>query len=203
MGKYTIIDKYPKGNRDYKTATISYQVSGYGSDIFKAEMIYINNEDITTYAFLSNNKYIHINTDEDKNDFCNEIKLFQKGGSYRKTHPIIKSQSMILRDKKHKLEAELSNLDKKIREAEDIERKQKFKSYKDDIDYESLNTYVDLLTTAFKPNDRYYIKPIMHIWDGYKLEVWDKILNKPVYMGVTKEDGDILFRDLKDYEIKM
>lgn len=202
MSKYNIIEKYPKGNNEYKTATISYQVAGYGSDIFKAEMVYINSEDITTYAFLSTNKYLHIDTEEDRNEFCEEIKLFQKGGSYRKTHPIVKSQSMILRDKKRKLEEEISDVDRKIREAEEIERQQKFKSYKDDIDYKSLQEFAKSIVKALDHSNRYYLVPVMHIWDGYKLEVWDKQLNKPVYIGVLKEDG-VTFRDLKDYEIKM
>ena len=202
MGKYNIVDKYPKGNNEYKMATISYQVDGYGSDIFNAEMIYINNKNITTYAFLSTKTYPHIDTDEDKDEFWNEIKLFQKGGSYRKTHPIIKSKSMSLKDKKHKLEDELCKLDAEIRDAEEQERQQKFKSYTSDIDYDSLYKFTENVTTVLNDNSRYYIVPILHIWDGYKLEIWDRQLNKPVYMGVLKE-SNITFRDLKDYEIKM
>ena len=202
MGKYNIIDKYPKGNNEYKTATISYQVEGYGSEIFKAEMVYVNSEDITTYAFLSTNTYLHIDTDKDRNEFCEEIKLFQKGGSYRKTHPIVKSQSMILRDKKRKLEEEISDVDRKIREAEGQERQQKFKLYTKDIDYDSLHEFVEKIVTAIDNSSRYYIVPVMHIWDGYKLEVWDRQLDKPVYIGELNKNGTV-FRDLKDYEIKM
>lgn len=202
MSKYNIIEKYPKGNNEYKTATISYQVAGYGSDIFKAEMVYINSEDITTYAFISTNKYLHIDTDEDRNEFCEEIKLFQKGGSYRKTHPIVKSQSMILKNKKRKLEEEISDVDRKIREAEEIERQQKFKSYTEDIDYNSLQEFVKKIAIALDNSNRYYIVPVMHIWDGYKLEVWDRQLDKPVYIGELNKNGTV-FRDLKDYEIKM
>ena len=202
MSKYNIIEKYPKGNNEYKTATISYQVAGYGSDIFKAEMVYINSEDITTYAFISTNKYLHIDTDEDRNEFCEEIKLFQKGGSYRKTHPIVKSQSMILKDKKRKLEEEISDVDRKIREAEEIERQQKFKSYTEDIDYNSLQEFVKKIAIALDNSNRYYIVPVMQIWDGYKLEVWDRQLEKPVYIGELNKNGTV-FRDLKDYEIKM
>ena len=165
-------------------------------------MVYINSEDITTYAFLSTNKYLHIDTEEDRNEFCEEIKLFQKGGSYRKTHPIVKSQSMILKDKKRKLEEEISDVDRKIREAEDIERQQKFKSYTEDIDYESLQEFVKKIATVLDNSNRYYIVPVMHIWDGYKLEVWDRQLDKPVYIGELNKNGTV-FRDLKDYEIKM
>jgi len=201
MGKYVIVDKYPKGNNEYKTATISYQVDGYGYEVFKAEMIYIDSEDITTYAFLSTNKYWHIDTQEDRDEFCNEIKLFQKGGSYRKTHPIIKSKSMELKEKKSKLNDELCKLDKEIREAEEDERQQKFKVYAEDINYNSLVPFVSNLSKALT-DKRYYVVPVMHIWDGYKLEIWDRQLNKPVQIGVLKEDG-VTFRDLEDYEIKM
>lgn len=202
MGKYTIVTKSPKGNDACKVSTISYQVEGYGSDIFSAEMIYIHNKDISTYAFLSTKTYPHIDTDEDKDEFWNEIKLYQKGGSYRKTHPIIESQSMVLKHERRKLEDELADINNKIRDAEEQERQQKFKIYNKDIDYDSLNEFTKNIESVLNTDSRYYLIPVMHIWDGYKLEVWDKKLNKPVYIGVLKENG-VTFRNLYDYEIKM
>lgn len=204
MSKYTIIDKYPKGNKHNCISKIQYQVAGYGTAVFEIQLIYIDipSEGQSRYVFLSDRVGEHIDSNEDKDVFLQELAIYQKGGSYRKTHPVVKSQSMLLRDKKRKLEEELSDLDRKIREAEDIERQQKFKSYKEDIDYATLLDYTNRLADAINSNDRYYVKPIMHIWDGYKLEIWDKQLDKPVSMGIV-EGNKIKFRDLDDYEIKM
>lgn len=203
MSKYTIIDKYPKGNNHNKSSIISYQVDGCGSDIFKAKMIYVDNK-VTgvSYAFFSEEDYQHINTSEDRMEFCNEIKEFQKGGSYRKTHPIKKSEAFLLKEKRNELDAEIRNIDKEIREAEEKERKQKFSTYKLDIDYESLNIYIEGIKSALNNSDRYYIEPVLHIWDGYKLMIKDKELNKPVYVGVIDNDG-VRFREIEDYEIPM
>ena len=89
-------------------------------------------------------------------------------------------------------------------EAEAEERKQILSTYKDDIDYKSLNEYVDKLSKlVFNSSSRYYIKFVMHIFDGVKLEIYDKELQKIVYMGILKEDGSVTFRDVEDYELNI
>lgn len=205
MSKYTIISKSPKGNKENYVHKIKYQVAGYGTNVYETHLMYLNlrDEGGCRYVYLNDRIGEHIDSNEDKDEFLKELSKFQKGGSYRKANPIKKSQSMILRDKKRKLEADLSDLDRKIREAENIERQQVFKSYKEDIDYNTLTEYTDGLAKIINSNDRYYMKPIMHIWDGYKIEIWDNQLNKPVYIGVIDKDNKISFRDLDDYEIKM
>lgn len=204
MGKYTIVEKYPKKNIENKDVTISYQVKGYETEIFKADMLFIDNkESVKTFAFLEGRKYPHINTVDERMEFCREIKEFQKGGSYRKKHPINKSKSMLLKEKKEKLQEEISGLEKQIWEAESEERQQRFLKYNKDIEYDSLNQFINSLAEVLNNNKRYYIKPVMHIWDGYKLEIWDTILDKPVCIGeIDMNTNKVKFRDLKDYEIK-
>lgn len=204
ISKYTIVSKSVKGNRIYADTEIRYQVRGYGNEIFKADMLYIKGGDNydSGYAFLDGKKYKHIETPTDRQLFKEAISDYQKGGSYRKTHPIEKSQSMILKERKADLEKELSSVRDKIYQAEQKEREQKYKSYKDDIDYESLNNFTSKLDNLLSTNTRYSLKPDLNIWDGYRIIITDTELEKPVSVMIL-DGSKVTFRDLKDYEIPM
>lgn len=93
---YNIISKYPKGNKLYTTFTIQYQVDNK-SDIYEVSMVCLKMDDDFIYAFIQdkdcpvygikgkNPKYIE--TDEDKKQFGNEVKLFQLGRFIQKNTP--------------------------------------------------------------------------------------------------------------------
>ena len=192
MSKYNIISKSFKGNIENKTCVIEYQVDGYGAERFTTSLVYIELKDKAgpRYVWLADGMGKHIDTEEDKKNFLNEFEQYQKGGSYRKTHPIIYTEIENLKREKQKLQSRLTSVESDIRRAEDAVRRKKFSNYTDDIDYD-------------KPNDRYYIDIIQHMWDGIKFMVMDKKLNKAVKVGMYDADKGIRFRDLYDYEIKI
>ena len=99
---YNIISKYPKGNDRRKTYNIKYQVDNQ-PEIYEVTMIYVElRDEKPKYVFLlvkdpeyktfrlagNNPKYVE--TSHQKDIFIEEVRKFQKGGSYRKTHPIIR-----------------------------------------------------------------------------------------------------------------
>ena len=204
ISKYTIVDKSHKGNKKYDVTKVRYQVRGYGYEIFTADMIYIEDEDYHQggYAFLGDKKYKHISTPTDRKLFCEAISDYQKGGSYRKTHPIVESNSMILKRRREELKNELSSIDRKIMSAENKEREEKYQVYADDIDSDSLNEFTSKLESVLNSSTRYKLKPLLHIWDGYKVQIMDTELEKPVSMMEINENK-VSFRSLKDYEIPM
>lgn len=202
MSKYIIVSKSPKGNKTNCAHIVQYQVEGFDTEIFETQLFYLSSptEGEPRYVYFGDKMGKHLDTNEDRDEFLVEFAKYQKGGSYRKTHPIKLSKSMQLRARQKQLRDELSQLDHDIIQADEEERQEKFKTYKNDIDYTSLNKYLDEVATAIK-SDRYYLNPVMHIWDGYKIEVIDKVLNKPVYIGELGKNG-IKFRDIDAYEIK-
>ena len=205
MSKYNIISKSFKGNIENKTCVIEYQVDGYGAERFTTSLVYIELKDKAgpRYVWLADGMGKHIDTEEDKKNFLNEFEQYQKGGSYRKTHPIIYTEIENLKREKQKLQSRLTSVESDIRRAEDAVRRKKFSNYTDDIDYDTLDKYIEGFTETFKPNDRYYIDIIQHMWDGIKFMVMDKKLNKAVKVGMYDADTGIKFRNLYDYEIKI
>jgi len=203
MSKYTIISKSLRGNRENQVCTVYYQVKGYGATRFQTDLIYLNLTDELgpRYVYLSDRIGKHIETDEDKEVFLQEVYEYQKGGGYRKTHPIIMTNVEVLQKEKRELKDRLLSIDSEIYKAENELRELKYSNYRDDIDYMSLGKYTDKLKEALLPDDRYYIKLVQHIWDGIKFVVMDKELDKAVQIGIYNIDKGIKFRDLESYEI--
>ena len=204
ISKYTIVDKSNKGNNKYNITQIRYQVRGYGYEIFKADMMYIEDEDYNKggYVFIADRKYKHIETPTDRQLFCEAISDYQKGGSYRKTHPIVESQSMILKRRREELKSELSSIDKKIWDAENKEREEKYKVYMEDVDLDSLNAFTEKLKEVLDSNTRYKLQPRLRLFDGYSIEIYDTELEKPVSI-IVLDGTKPTFRNLKDFEIQL
>ena len=132
MGKYNIINKSPEGNKLYKDYIVKYQVNN-DPKIYEVDMVCIKYEEEIRYAFLEqpNSKLkgenpMFIDTKEDREEFVQEIKKYQMGSSYRKTHPIAYSE-------KDKLKNEMKELQKRISEIELKERNDRIKDYKNKI----------------------------------------------------------------------
>lgn len=98
MGKYNIVSKYPKGNpKHHRTnSKVGYLVEG-SSKVHYCDMVYLDVWGLKKYAFLEKTKkaipnthcgYYGIVDNDDATEFVEEITKFQKGGSYRKTHPL-------------------------------------------------------------------------------------------------------------------
>lgn len=117
MGKYNIINKSPEGNKLYKDYIVKYQVNEQ-PEIYEAKMVCINYEGDIRYAFLDDGQPLSFIDDDNekieranKQEFVDEIKKYQKGSSYRKTHPIAYSEKDSLKNQIKELQAKLAKIE--------------------------------------------------------------------------------------------
>ena len=204
MSKYNIIEKYPKGNDRNVTYNIKYQVDNK-PDIYEVDMLYLGLQDTPKYVFLTigrddnarlqgkNVQYIDNNADRE--EFISEISKYQLGGSYRKTHPIIKSKTDELKDEISKYQDKISMLERELREVTELEKEKKFANYFKDIDLVGLDTCIEQIKAAFS-SDKYYLMGIeYHIWEGYRVFICDRKTCKKVKAIIIKDDN-LEFRDI-------
>ena len=202
MSKYTIVHKSCKGNKANTVCTVEYQVEGYATSVFKTELLCLKNaENKYFYAFLDGRVGPHIDTSEDKAKFLDEFYEYQKGYSYRVKNPIKKSIRDNLEEEITSLESQLEKAKLRLREYDSEQHKLAFEHYKEDIDEVSLNSYIFNVSQAINANSRYYLNPIIHLFDGYKLEVIDRELKRIVKIGEISKAG-VVFRDLNEYEYR-
>ena len=97
MGKYIIVDKNRKGNTRGQSYEITYQLSDTDTKMYKVNLVcYSIIDNDYKYVFIAGQNGYQIDTPEDKEEFLNELYEYQKGGSYRKTHPIkLSDEAMI------------------------------------------------------------------------------------------------------------
>lgn len=116
--KYNIVSKKPKGKKNNVIYTIEYQI-GKSPEIHTIKMLnidFIHQSDewkfAQGWAFLDGKESSIIFEDnEDRKEFLREFIAFQKGGSYRKTHPIMYSEKENIKMQIEKLQKELSNIE--------------------------------------------------------------------------------------------
>lgn len=160
MSKYTIVGKSGRGNIGGSVYEIAYQVEDY-SGTYKADFICLGALEGRKgrYAFLEGNEYPFIITKQDREEFLEELKAFQLGASYRKTHPIKKSSLEVLREKKKEYLSEIDKINDKIEQEENRLKQQKAKEYLSDIDRNSLYDFESKLKTIFFDDCRYILLP--------------------------------------------
>lgn len=203
MSKYIIVEKSAPGNQAGSVYTISYQVDGYGHVQFKTDLYCLRAEECNVrYCWLEGSIGPHINTAEDKAEFLEEFYKFQKGGSYRKTHPIARCNVQMLEAKKRELQKQVEQLEKDIRDESRKLRESILNQIQEKIDKPSLDTFVNDLKMVFENNPRYYVEFESHIFLGSYLVVWDKVLNHKIKRIYLKENG-IAVEDLDIDNIKI
>lgn len=205
MGKYVIVSKDRPGNQAGKIYEIEYQVAGYGTTRFKLDLFCRGIVDgKMAYCYLSERPTEHINDNSDRDEFLEEFYKFQKGGSYRISNPILKSEVELLKETITLKKDELYDLEKNLREAEYKAKQDKLSHYYDDVDRESLDEYVSSLINAMTLDKRYKITSTdFHIWDGYRIFVEDILLRKIVKIIQVKSNGSIISRDLDEDNMKL
>jgi len=201
MSKYIIVSKNIPGNKDGEIYTIEYQVVDLGYTIFKTSLFCLGYRDgIMKYCWLEGKIGPHLETNELREEFLKEFYEFQKGGSYRKLHPIIKANKDDLISQKNALKEQLTQLERQIQLEEDLELTNKLKTYFDDVDLVALNDYLKTLANAVN-NKSYYLKPVVHVFTGSALIVYDRVLDKPVKrIKITKQGLEIY--DLEKDDIR-
>lgn len=200
MSKFIIVDKDKSGNKKGERYTVTYQIEDTDCERHTVDLYCISSSPVR-YCYISGKYGVGLNTDKDRDEFLNEFYKFQKGGSYRKLNPIKYKKSELIQQQINEQEDLLYTLKKELDEAKQLERKEKFKNYYNDVDIDGLNKYVDKIQKAFS-SERYYVSGIeFNIWEGHRLFIYDKDLNKAVKI-ITIRDDVIKVRDLDENDMK-
>lgn len=197
MSKYIIVSKSPEGNQYGKSYTITYQLCD-DTTMYKIDLYCYNKiKNRYDYCYIDGHTGYGVETEEDKNEFLMEFYKFQKGGSYRKTHPVQYSEEDQIKFKIKEKENEIYELKNELETAEYNRKQQKFVGYYDNVDRQGLNNYISSLRSVAFDNNRYCIHNAeYHIWEGHRLYVYDKQLNKDVLVLVYDKDKGFITRDL-------
>lgn len=150
MGKFNIISKYPKGQVGNTKYVFKFQIDNKPK-IYSIDMVYLDfreDEKEHTWAFMSGKDSEWISP-EDRKEFIEEIPKFQKGGSYRKTHPIAYSDIESLRLEISKKQSEIYELNKKIDNLKYEKSKEFISKYRDNIDEDRLKKFEDGLDDLY------------------------------------------------------
>lgn len=201
MSKYIIVSKSGRGNMRGSVYTITYQVENYSGN-YKCDMYCMGTLEGRKgkYVYLEGNEYPFIITKDDKDDFIEQIKLFQEGSSYRKAHPIKKSDLDILIDQKKEYEEKLDDIEDKIEKEKYKLFKQEIKDYQTNIDKDSLFEFESKFKELFYDGCRYILLP-----DNFSINqnmwVYDTKLKKIVKV-YEMHNHKILSREPLESEIK-
>lgn len=200
MSKYIIVSKSGKGNKPGKEYVINYQVNT-DAVIYKCTLYCFGKEGrIGKYAFIEGWTYPQIETTEDKNDFIEELKAFQKGSSYRKTHPLNEDELMKLQKMKNEYLAKVSDIDNQIADIKTKNLQNNINNYRKNIDTKSLNCFQDKLFKLLINSNYTLAKCDVIIPGRSDLVIIDKKSNLPVKI-IDIYSDTIDFEDLSDYEI--
>lgn len=129
IGTFTIISKEPKGQKSNTIYTVTYQRSGK-PEIYYAKMLWLDfRKDSPTWAFMDGREAQQL-TSAERKEFVEEMPKFQKGGSYRKTHPITYTEKELLKQKIKEKESEIFTLQQQIDKLETEEAEMLVNKYK-------------------------------------------------------------------------
>lgn len=137
--KFNIISREPYWLQKHKEYTFTYQENGQ-PERHKIQMIYVG---YGKYYFLSSSLDTKSWSDDEeaRDEFLNELHLWSKGGSYRKTHPIVTTDYEDLLEERKVLQSELLKLENKIMKANEEERMKKYNKYCSDTDTKTLSNF--------------------------------------------------------------
>ena len=161
--EYNIISKYPKGNKPGELYNVEYQVNGL-PEIHTATMICIVIEGKYKYAFIddkySNGELIVNDNTKNRNKFIQELAEFQKGSSYRKSHPIVYSIVDTLKKQLNELQEQSNELQQQILNKQNELMNARTKEITDKIDIKSLDAFINKVNKV--NNDKQYriISPV-------------------------------------------
>lgn len=164
-------------------------------------MIYLKYNNTPKFFFLDDPAFennIHFQGKSNRTKFLKEIEEWQKGGSYRKTHPIVTTKLEDLKLQRQNLEDELRKIEKEIEEQKLFEINEKIRDYQDDKDIKSINKFKNEFNKLLK--GRYCIK-MLWIDDKYIPILFDNKVNK--YRGKIKFfDDEIEIEELTNNILK-
>lgn len=202
--EFNIIKREPMWLQNHKDYVFTYQIQGEPTK-YKVKMIYISVGDSKPKFFflddrsLKDNPHFNEEFPENRSKFREEIERWQKGGAYRKTHPIITSRIEDLREQKLKLEEQLKETEREIEKEKLYELNKIIENYQNDLDQDSINKFKDDFKWLLE--GRYCIKMIWLKDDGYTPLLFDNKCNK--YRGkIIFYDDEIEIKDLPEKDLK-
>lgn len=139
IGTFTIVSKYPKGQKRNVVYTVQYQRSGEPR-IYEVKMVWLDFRDEPTWAFMDGREADRL-TNEERKEFIAEMPKFQKGSSYRKTHPIAYSRIDELRNTIKEKEYEIYEIRKEIEALEDADLSELCNKYEKYIDDKKIDKF--------------------------------------------------------------
>lgn len=201
---YNIISKYPKGNKRNCEYTITYQLNNK-PDYYTVKMIYLNLPNESKYVFLDLDRQPHIGieTKTDTDNFINEIKEYQKGSSYRKTHPILKSARDKLLEEELELKSQINKLQLRLDELTRTEKALYYETESDklrkQINVKEVNKIVDTYNKLIETSNKYSIKLL-----GAKITLFDDKLKVPLLYidNITKKLKTVSAQEAVEYHYK-
>ena len=161
--EFNIVRRRPKYLTEGCTCIFDFQVDSK-PEIYQVEMIYTKRIPHGIYYFKSENKRsADIDLFKDREDlrteFRKELEKWSKGGSYRKTHPIILDKLGELKEERLKLYKREKEISDEIKIEEEKQREIKLKDYKKDIDFKLVNDFVELVD-KFLEHSRFCLRNV-------------------------------------------
>ena len=175
--EFNIIGRRPKYLTEGCNCIFDFQVD-QKPEVYQVEMIYTKGISHGIYYFKSENKKsADIDLFKDRADlrseFRKEVEKWSKGGSYRKTHPIVLDKLGKLKKEQFELWEKERKLNDEIKNEENIRREKKLKEYKENIDFKLVNTFINKVNKFLK-DSRFCLRYI----DYEGLYLYDKIIQK-------------------------
>lgn len=198
VGTFTIVSKYPKGKKSNTIYTVTYQRSGKPK-MYDVKMIWLDfREDNHTWAFMDG-KEAQLLSNEERKEFIAEMFKFEKGGSYRKTHPIMYSKAEEIRKRIKELEYDIYLLKEEADKSENAHYEELARKYEKKIDHKKLNKFDEDFRKLCEKSG--YILKTKYFMHGTDIMVYDKSLDIPV--GRIKNTRNVYcVEELDEYEIK-
>lgn len=201
VGSFTIVSKYPKGQKGNTIYLFKYQRDNKPR-IYESKMVWLDFRlDKPAWAFMDG-KEAQMLTNKEREAFINEIPKFQKGGSYRKTHPIARSESDDIRCMIEQKEKEIRQLKEKLNQEEDKHIEELSERYKKYLDKNKLQTFNKCLEKLKNTTDYVLSKDCFYTRIlGTGVIILDKTNNIPV--GILQQyNNECCVESLDDDDIK-
>lgn len=160
--EFNIIERTPKKISKYtQRYTYTYQLNGE-SKKYKIQMLYISSMEQKWFFDASQRYDPMFEKGDNKTKFIEEIKKWQKGGSYRKLNPTVENIVDKLKSKRKELESNIEEINKEIKQLEEAETEKAVSEYmsdytdKDRKNLEKIKSNIEKYING--ENSRYAIK---------------------------------------------
>lgn len=195
MSKFNIIEKYPKGQNENIIYTFIFQKDNKPKR-YEAQMVYLGFREGPKWAFLDG--MCGDLTNDERSEFIQEIPEFQKGGSYRKTHPIVYSAIEEVRNNLIAKEREVQELKSKLDKLQSAEKTRIVNEYEKTLSTAKCKLFEDELNRLQEETNL----AVKIVWVKYTkwLLLYDVKEKRPVGVVIHNNDKYIV-RTLKTSEL--